>query len=94
MLFFIDKETKKAIEESQHFCILGTKNFFADTNKLNQVCYAKHLKKPFRIILANDALIPKGFLDGVEDYKIAEFDPDDPTTMKKAINSIFPKSKR
>ena len=90
MLFFIDKETKKGIEESKYFSIIGTKNFFSDTNKLNQVCYAKHLKKPFRILLAKDTLMPEGFLDGVEDYKIAEFDPDDPTTMKKAVNSIFP----
>jgi len=66
------ESTKKGLEESAIFMVIGTKNYWANPNN-EQAEFAKSLNKPFRILLEKGAEIPTGFLDDVEDYKIEEF---------------------
>ena len=73
-------EVKTAIENSKYFFILGTENFFYgyEPEVIEQVAYAKSLKKPFRVLLKEGIKIPDNFFNGVTDYKVAECDLSNP----------------
>ncbi len=68
------EKIKEGIEQSKFFFVIGSENYFKDTEALEQAEYAKKLKKPFRILLQRGVYLPDNFLKGVENIKIRETD--------------------
>lgn len=75
------------IRDSKYFLVLATPDYFDHVMSIVQSEFAKSLKKPFRILLKKGTEIPEGFFDGVDDLKIAEYDPEE----KKSIYVAFKK---
>lgn len=77
------EETKQGIKNSDVFLVFGTKAYFDDyINEgpvKKQVLYAKYLRKPFRVIKDIGVVIPEGFDDEVEDFKVKEYNIKDIT---------------
>lgn len=83
------ERTRKALEESHYYLALGTQAYFEEAECLEQDKYARELKKPFRILLEEGVTLPEGYLEGIEDYKIAPFVKGNEKSYKGAILKLF-----
>lgn len=83
-------EVKKALENSKYFLVVGTPNFFngSELEVVEQIAYAKLLKKPFRVLLKEGVKIPDNFFDGVMDYKVAECDLSNPERCALIVKEL------
>ena len=62
------------IRASKNFLILADEGYFGDAVCACQAQYAKDLKKPFLILIKRGVKIPDGFLDGIDNYQIEEWE--------------------
>ena len=62
------------IRASKNFLILADENYFGNAICASQAQYAKDLKKPFLILIKRGVKIPDGFLDGIDNYQIEEWE--------------------
>lgn len=87
---------KEAVEDSNYFLIVGTKHYFdgSDPEVVEQVAYAKKLKKPFRVLLQPNTVIPDNFFDDVTDYEIIECDIRNEVESQNAIRKLCESIKR
>lgn len=60
-------DLERRIKESEFFVVIGTKKYFQSAHSDAESYIAKHYKKPFRILIASDAIVPKQFIQGVKD---------------------------
>lgn len=69
-----DEDWDAKIRASKNFLILADEGYFEDAVCACQAQYAKDLKKPFLILLKRGVKIPDGFLDGIDNYQIEEWE--------------------
>lgn len=62
------------IRASKNFLAIADENYFGDAICACQAQYAKDLKKPFLILIKRGVEIPDGFLDGIDNYQIEEWE--------------------
>jgi hypothetical protein len=76
---------KQKIEKTNIFMVLGTKEYFEDPDCLEQVEYARSLKKPIKILLNRGVELPKDFVTENDNYQVEIFEKENEASYKDAL---------
>lgn len=61
---------RQRLASSHIFMLLVTPEMLRTPDLWDHIAYAKHLGKPFRILLFDGTVLPAGIFDGVDDLEI------------------------